>query len=261
MSEPQRQYVTVDGHTLGYQRAGHGPTVLYLPGEGDRWTWEPWLAELARQYDVIVADHPSFGGSDVPAWLDDVHDLAYFYLDVIDALKLDRIHLIGHALGGWIACELAIRDAHRLASLTLIASAGLRVVGVPKLDTFIIPPEAVVRAHYSDQTLADAALAFVPSAEQADIALANRFATARLMWQPRHDLRLPKWLHRVTVPTLIIWGEDDQVIPIAYAHEFARLIPGARIAIIPHCGHLPHLEAPDAVQRALASILTTGAPA
>lgn len=243
---PERTSIVVDGCSLSYLRAGSGPALVFLHGEDGVWAWEPWMARLAERHDVIVPDHPAFGFSDWPDWLDDVHDVAYFYLDAFAALGLRDVHLIGHSLGGWIACELAVRDRHGLRSLTLVASGGLRLGGVPKLDRFIIPPEAVVRAGFADPALAEAALARPRTPDEADRDLRNRFATARLQWQPRHDLNLPKWLHRIALPAQIVWGEADRLVPPAYAAEFARLIPGARVTTIPNCGHFPQIERSDA---------------
>jgi pimeloyl-ACP methyl ester carboxylesterase len=241
-AEATRSTIKVAGSTLSYQRAGHGTPLVFLHGEDGLDGWEPWMSALAARYDVIVPDHPAFGDSEWPAWLDDVHDLAYFYLDVFAALGLGDIHLVGHSLGGWIATEIAIRDCSPFRSLSLVASGGLRLIGVPKLDRFIIPPTAVTRAGFADPALAEAQLARTRTAEEDDRDLRNRFAAARLQWQPRHDLRLPKWMHRIRVPTHVIWGAEDQMVPPAYAAEFARLIPGARVSTISACGHFPQVE-------------------
>jgi pimeloyl-ACP methyl ester carboxylesterase len=245
-SPPERTSIVVDGCALSYLRAGRGEPLVFLHGEDGVWGWTDWMARLAEHYDVIVPDHPAFGFSDWPEWLDDVHDVAYFYLDALAALGLRAVHLVGHSFGGWIACELAVRDCSPLRSLTLVASGGLRLTGVPKLDRFIIPPEAVVRAGFSDPALAEAELAVQRTPEELDRDLRNRFAVARLQWQPRHDLRLPKWMHRIAVPTAVVWGDADRLVPPAYAAEFARLIPGARCTLLAQCGHFPQIERPDA---------------
>jgi pimeloyl-ACP methyl ester carboxylesterase len=250
-THPQRSSVRVRDCTISYLRAGRGAPLVFLHGEDGVWGWEPWMSRLSEQHDVIVPDHPAFGFSEWPDWLDDVHDLAYFYLDVFETLGLERIDLIGHSLGGWIACELAVRDRSRLRTLTLVGSGGIRLEGVPKLDRFIIPPEAVVRATFADAAFADAQLAVERSADEQERQLRNQFAVARLQWQPRHDLALPKWLHRIAIPTHLVWGEEDRIVPPAYAGEFARLIPGATTTMLPRCGHVPQLEQPDAFIAAL----------
>ena len=106
-----------------------------------------------------MPDHPGFGESDTPDWLDNVGDLAYFYLDVMQALGLSGVHLSGTSLGGWIAAEIAVRDCHPLKSLTLTAPAGIHVKGLSKGDFFMWSPEQFVRNLPHDPTVADAMLA------------------------------------------------------------------------------------------------------
>src|SRR5215468_9281139 len=115
-------------------RGGAGPPLLFLHGGGGVGIWLPCMARLAKKFDVIAPEHPGFGASDTPAWLDTIADLANFYLDLIDQLDLAEIDLVGHDLGGWIAAELAVRNPRRLASLTLVAAAGIHVPGVAQVD-------------------------------------------------------------------------------------------------------------------------------
>ena len=194
---------------------------------------------------MIVPEHPGFGDSDTPDWLDTIHDLAYFYLDFLEQLDLDRVHLVGVSLGGWIAAELAVRDTYRLASLTLIDAAGIHVPGVAQIDPFLRTDEQRIRDFFHDQARADEMIARVLQPELEDVAMKNRIATARLAWQPRnHDPHLHKWLHRIDVPTLLIWGANDRLFPTDYAYAWQQLIPGSKAVIIPECGHMPHIEKP-----------------
>jgi pimeloyl-ACP methyl ester carboxylesterase len=132
-----------------------------------------------------VPEHPGFGGSDDPPWIRSMADLAMFYLDLIEETELDRIHLIGTSLGGWLAAEILIRSRAHFLSLVQLAPAGIRVKGVPCGDNFIWAPEESVRNLYYDQTVADRILAMKPSDEQMDIMLKNRFTVAKFGWQPR----------------------------------------------------------------------------
>jgi pimeloyl-ACP methyl ester carboxylesterase len=89
-----------------------------------------------------------------------------------------------------------------------------------------------------------------------DTRLKNETTAARLTWAPRgHDPHLRKWLHRIKAPTLVIWGADDRLNPKEHALAYGKLIPGAKVTIIPDCGHLPHIEQPDAFAAALKSFL------
>ena len=227
-------------------RGGKGPPLLFLHGAGGAGTWLPFMEALSGQFDVIVPDHPGFGRSDTPGWLDQLSDLSYFYLDLIEALKLDQLHLVGHSLGGWIAAEIAVRSTRRLKTLTLLSAAGIHVNGVPKGDLFIWTPEQRARNLFADQRLAEQRLAQPMADQQIDIALKNELATANLAWQPRfHDPQLRKWLHRIDVPTLIVWGDSDKVFPPAYGEAYHRLIKGSRLEVLPACGHLPQVEKAD----------------
>lgn len=246
VSEGVRSTIELDRCKLSYMRAGAGAPLLYLHGSSSLPGWLPFLSQLAQRYDVIAPDHPGFGQSDIPEWFDNVHDLAYFYLDFLRALDLRGIHLVGHSLGGWIACEIAVRQTARLRTLTLVSSAGIRLQGTRKADPFLMSPETMIRSLYHDQRVADERLAQTPTEGQTETMFKDRYSFARAAWQPRlYDPHLAKWLHRIDRPTLIVWGDDDRVIPTPYAAEFARLISGAKTAIIAECGHLPMVERAD----------------
>src|SRR5262245_63230658 len=138
-------------------RAGAGPPLLFLHGGGVG-IWLPCMAQLAKEFYVIVPEHPGFGASDTPPWLDTIGDLANFYLDFLDQLGLAGVHLVGSSLGGWIATDLAVRNATRLASLTLIGAAGIHVTDVAQVDSFLSGEEQRIRDLFYDQDLAEAVL-------------------------------------------------------------------------------------------------------
>jgi pimeloyl-ACP methyl ester carboxylesterase len=242
----RESFETIAGCRTRIMRAGQGAPLLYLHGARGASAWAPFMERLAQSFDVIVPEHPGFGGSDTPEWLDNVGDLAYFYLDLIAQLGLDRVHLAGTSLGGWIAAEIAVRNCARLGSLVLTAPAGIHVKGLSKGDIFLWSADEMTRKLFHDQRMAAAALA-VPASEAQQLAdMKNRLATAKLGWQPRlYNPDLHKWLHRIAVPTLILWGDDDQVIPVGYGPAFRDLIPDARLDVIAACGHLPHMERMD----------------
>jgi pimeloyl-ACP methyl ester carboxylesterase len=239
-------FETFNGCRIRLMRAGQGAPLLFLHGGGGAPVWLPFMESLAQRFDVIVPEHPGYGGSDTPDWLDNVGDLAYFYHDVIEALGLTKVHLVGTSLGGWVAAEIAVRSCERLATLTLSSAVGIHVRGVPKGDLFMWSREQLIRNLYHDQKLADAALA-QPVTDAALMAYAkNQLASAKLGWNPRlHNPHLHKWLHRISVPTLLIWGDDDKLVPLPHGPAYAALVPGARLHVIDRCGHVPHVERPD----------------
>jgi pimeloyl-ACP methyl ester carboxylesterase len=240
-------------------RAGEGDPLLFLHGAGGLSGWLPFFDRLAARYDVFVPEHPGFGTQDNAKVIRDVADVAMYYLDFLDTLGRGPVHLIGNSLGGWIAAEAAVRNCSHIRTLSLIAPAGVRVKGVPVGDNFIWSPEEAVRNLYFDQSFADKILALVPTDEDADRQMANRFMAARLGWQPRwFNPALERWLHRIKVPTLVVWGEDDKLLPRAYAEVWRNRVPDVRVGIIPQCGHLPHIEKLDVAAPLVLGFLSGG---
>jgi len=239
---PKERMETVAGCRVKLMRKGHGEPLLFLHGAAGAGKWLPFMEMLAERYDVIVPEHPGFGSSETPEWLDTIGDLAFFYLDLIEQLDLDAVHLVGTSIGGWIAAELAAKNVSRLKTLTLVAPAGIHVKGVKRGDMFMWSPEETAQNLFHNQEIANA----VPQPandEEVMVALKNRLMTAKLGWSPRmHNPHLRKWLHRVQVPTLILWGDDDKLLPAEYGPAYRDLIPNSRLEIISQCGHLPHVE-------------------
>ena len=240
--------------------------MLYLHGAGGSGNVVAFAESLADQFDVILPDHPGFGESDLPPWLDNIHDAAYFYLDLMSKLNLRDVHIVGSSLGGWLALEIAVRSTTRIKSLVLSGAAGLNSKEARRGDIFMWEPTQRIRNMIVDQALAEKLLSIKPTEEQASIAIKNEFATARLAWEPRFfDPHLHKWLHRIDVPVQIIWGDTDKVFPLPFGENLHRHLPGSALTIIPKCGHLPHVEQPERFKTIITSFIdrlaTTGAAA
>ncbi len=249
----QVQQMVLKDYELTTWELGAGPPVLFLHGAGGAANMfageQPaaFLLELAKSYRIIVPEHPGFGVKDRPDWLDNIHDLAYFYLDYLEAQGLSGVHLVGQSLGGWIALEIAVRNTSRLASLTVAGAAGLKLTGAPKGDLFMWTRDDFVRHMFRNPEAAKAFAAREPTPDQLRAILRNNETLALLAWEPRmNDPNLHKWLHRINVPTHVIWAEDDAVLPQAYGEAIARLVAGAKFSIVPGTGHLLHLDRPQA---------------
>jgi pimeloyl-ACP methyl ester carboxylesterase len=241
------EFVEVLGSKLHLRRAGSGEPLLFLHGPQGFAGLEPAFEMLQRHFDVLAPDHPGFGRSDAFDWIDDVPDLAFFYLDLLAALELQRVHIVGHSLGGWTALEMAVRSTERIKSLTLASAAGIRVIGVPRADMFICTPEELAKLLFAGEGWKGWHAQLQATPEQQEIFDRNRFQAAKLCWQPRlFDPKLEKWLHRIDRPTRIVWGADDKVIPPAYGTRLKQLIPGASLAVLPDAGHLLPVEQPQA---------------
>jgi len=230
-------------------RGGTGRPLLFLHGAGGWPAWSPFFERLSQHGELAVPEHPCFGASDNPAWMRNVPDLAMYYLDLLDAAYSAPAHVIGHSLGGWIAAEAACRNGRRFASLTLVAPAGIRVKGIPPGDNFIWSPEEAARNRFHDQKFADALLAAPPpSDEVVEQQMQNQLAAVKFGWEPRwFNPELEKWLHRIAVPTHVLWGKEDKLLPSAYAELWRERVAGAQVTMIEACGHRPHVEQAERV--------------
>ncbi len=257
MSEPVDEVIDLRGTRIKVQQAGAGAPLLFLHGAGGR-NWTALHRRLANEFRVIAPEHPGFGRSPIPEWMNSVGDLAFFYLDLLEAMDLRGVHLAGHSLGGWTAGEIAIRNTSRLASVTLMAPAGVAVPDAPFGDIFLWSPEQSTRAQFHDQALAEKRLAAPADLE---LVLHNKTAVARLAWSPRlSNPQLPYWLHRIDRPTLFVWGRQDRIVPYACSQPWLTRVHGADLVTIENCGHAIHNEKPDEAADAMLAFLKTRAP-
>jgi pimeloyl-ACP methyl ester carboxylesterase len=250
------QNIALSGAKVSMKRGGSGEPLLFLHGAEGLTEWPAILDRLAMRYDVLVPDLPGFGLSPITDNVDDMSDVAYLYLDLLEKLDLRGLRVIGHSLGGWAALEIAIRSIERIHSLALIASAGIHVKGSPKADIYMIDPDQQAKLAYADAALGEAAAERALASKYQEQAILNRIASARFGWNPRlYNPRLERWLHRVRVPTMIFWGDSDRIIPPVYGDALARLIPGAKLEKIANAGHFPHVEKIDDVANRLGAFL------
>lgn len=232
-------------------------TVLLLHGSDGSRSLAGLQEALSINARCLLPEHPGFGGSAVPDWLDNVADLANFYLEFIDRKSLSDVHLVGFDLGGWIAAEMAVRNSRVLASLSLVGALGIHVADVPVVDVFLRSDEQLLADSLHDQALAEKLLVAPKSGSEEEIAIKNKEITARLTWQPRgHDPHLAKWLHRIGVPTQVIWGAKDRILPPAYAEAWCERIAGAERVSLADCGHLPQIERPVELARAIEQFIS-----
>jgi pimeloyl-ACP methyl ester carboxylesterase len=244
MSNP----ISVAGVTLDVEEAGQGRELLFLhPGEGLQPN-RPWIEALARDHHVIAPSHPGFGNSTLPDWFGTVDDIAYLYLDLARQLDLRNAILVGACFGGWVAAEMAVRDTSRFAGLVLSAPLGIKAGGV--LDRDIADMHSIPRADFLRLAWADPAKGTVDYASLPDTELAgiarSRESLALFGWKPyMHNPRLKRWLHRIDIPTQLIWGDADGIVARSYGEAWQAEIPGSAMTVIPGAGHYPHWENPD----------------
>jgi pimeloyl-ACP methyl ester carboxylesterase len=258
---PREQLVTVWGGAVTFQvlSAGRGPALVYIHSFHERGGWSPFLAELARRFTVYAPVHPGVARSTGVEHLDDHVDLILAYDELLAALGLRSAHLVGHFFGGMVAAEIAAVFPARARTLVLVSPLGLWRDDAPSADVLILPAEELAAALWKDpQSAAARAWAILPETEQENIeaqieSIARRAAMGKFVW-PIPDRGITKRLHRVTAPTLILWGDVDRANPVVYAEEWQRRIKGSALQLVPG-GHMLIHESPaltgDAVRRFL----------
>jgi pimeloyl-ACP methyl ester carboxylesterase len=228
--------------------------LLFLHG-GDYFAQNrAFLDRLAQRWRVFVPRHPGFGGSERPDGFRTVHDLAYLYLDMIEQQHLGDAVLVGSSLGGWIALEMCVRSVERIGRLALIDSLGVKFGAREErdiADIYALSADELSRRIFFDppRWLPDYSQL---SDEEATAIARDREATALYGWRPyMHDPGLRQWLHRVRVPTLVLWGENDGIVGPDYGERLSRALPDARFATIRQAGHYPQIERSDEVADAI----------
>jgi len=256
MTDPDR--LTVHGIELEVLRRGKGRPILVLHGFDTIDPETPFLDLLGRYGELIVPAHPGFGHSPRPKDFDTVYDLVHLYLATLDALPNDKVTLLGFSFGGWLAAEVGAACRHRLDKLVLVDPIGIKVSDreTPDiLDIFNRSPDEVRRRSWHDPER------FAPDFnEMTDEALVryarNREALCLYAWHPyMYNPQLPRWLGRIKVPTLVLWGSSDGVVTPDYGRAYSRLIPGSRFEVIEGAGHHPEIEQPEVFVRRVAAFL------
>jgi pimeloyl-ACP methyl ester carboxylesterase len=232
-----------------------GSGVLLLHGGAGPRSMAGLAAALSEHAYVITPTHPGFDGTPRPDWADRVDDLALSYLDLLDTLTLRQVLVIGSSFGGWIAAEMALRDnGGKISGLVMANGVGIQptppaeIADVAKIG----PAELSRRAFHNPALRVDPAT--LPEAAQAAMA-ANGRAAAVYTAPHMYDPKLHRRLHRVSVPVLFVWGEEDGVVPIEYGRAFADSFPHATFRSIPEAGHFPHIEQPALTMAAISDFV------
>jgi pimeloyl-ACP methyl ester carboxylesterase len=258
--------VEVLGRKIHEIRGGSGKPLLYLHSAMGEAFWLPHLEALTQSRELHVPAHPGFLSSEGIEAIRDIEDLTEHYLAYLDVMGWQSVDIVGLSLGGWIAAELAARHPERVSKLVLVDSVGIWINDKPIADIFAVDtrfPERFRALLYHDVTCPAAQAMVSPGDMQmTDEILAvvmNAFAaTARIGWNPLlHDPRLETLLHRIKAPTLCLWGANDRVVAVDYGEKFAKLIPNARLEVVPECGHMLPMEKPAAFLKAVNAFLAS----
>jgi pimeloyl-ACP methyl ester carboxylesterase len=260
MAAFERKFVTVGGARIECTVGGAGEPLLWLHGSEGNLGWLKLHDELARNFTVYVPTHPGFAGSERPPWLESFIDLSRFYLWIVQELGLSKVTLAGHFIGGWLAAEMAVMSPQLVTRLLLIDAAGVRPHRGEILDIFLHGTDGTRRLSFTDpKQVTDYELLFggKPGPEAREAHIINREAATRYCWKPyMHDPSLPALLERLRdIPTLVVWGREDRIVPVECAELYRKAIAGARLEVIDGCGHFPHLEKPAEFSRIVSAFL------
>ena len=256
----QSRQVPLSGVDLEVWEGGKGRTVLFLhPGDGFDAS-APYVSALASRFRVIAPSHPGFGRSSLPPSISSVDDLSYFYLDFIETQGLEDIVVLGVSLGGWIAAEIGVKSTARIAGLCLVDTVGAKFAGPMTreiFDLFSVPQYEQARHLYHDPKLQQQTYAHLDD-ETATRMARNHESFALFGWSPTlHSQKLADRLHRIKVPTRLIWGAEDRVVPPSYGRHWEGAIPGASMEVIDQAGHYPHIEQPEHFVASVARFVDT----
>lgn len=258
VAERTANIVNVHGIDVEVETRGEGAPLFLLASEEQLEAQQPIVDDLARNYKVIMPSPPGFGRSARPDWMTSPDDLAYVMLDLAEMLDVRDAPLVGFSLGGWIALEMVTKDESRFSKLALVDNYGVKIGGptdVDFQDLWILHPSKVAALKWRDQEKGKRDFSSMND-DQLAVVARNVESFARFCWEPyMHNPKLKHRLHRISIPTLVLWGENDGVATPAYGKAFAGLIPGARFETIAEAGHYPHIEQPEAFGRALRAFI------
>ncbi len=243
---------TARGTDVEVRRFGSGPDVVYFHGLVGLLDHEPMLESLAQRFTVHAPVWPGYGVLENETDIEDMLDFALLGWDIVDALGLERPHLVGHSFGAMIAAEMACLARNDLDRLVLAAPYGLWVDDDPLPDPFAVLPFRLVELLLADPSHADALagrgrdLSSNEGLAAFMISNSRRLGTAGKILFPIPNRRLSKRLYRLTAPTLVVLADQDQLVPPSYADAWGAALPDARLVTLEGSGHLLNLESAEA---------------
>jgi pimeloyl-ACP methyl ester carboxylesterase len=243
-----------------YSDRGTGRTFLLLHGGAGPQSVTGFADHLAgaEPARVITPVHPGFAGTPRPGGLSSIAGLARVYVALLDQLGCTDIAIIGNSIGGWIAAEMALTGSARITSAVLVDAVGIEIPGHPVADFFSLTLDQVADLSYHDPSPFRIDLASM-SADQQAVMAGNREALAVYGGTAMTDPTLSARLGQISVPTLVLWGDSDQIADPDYGRAFAAAIPGARFHLLAATGHVPQIETPAQLLSAIWDFAGAGA--
>jgi len=230
-------------------RAGTGRPILVLHHDLGSPERLDFYDELATRFDVLVPHHPGYGKSERPQWLRSVRDVAVIYQWLLAELRVERASLIGLGFGGWIAAEMATMAPREFHRLVLVGAMGIKPPKGDILDQAILSYIDYARAGFHDQAAFARIYGDVSTDQLVEWDLCREMSF-RIAWKPyMYNQSLPHLLGGVRAPALVVWGDDDKVVPTSAGERYAAVLPQARLEVVRACGHCVEMEQPDQLLR------------
>lgn len=253
--------VDVGGVGVVTLEGGSGRPLLMLHDELGFPGWMRWNEALAAGRRFVVPLQPGFGRTPRVDWFGSVRDVAAFYARMLREQGQGPVDVVGFSAGGWIAAEMAASEPGLFARVVLVAPLGIRPAKGEILDFLAMTMRRHVMATVSNQEAEELTTMYGGgiSPDQYELFEAARAEISRLAWEPfMFDPTLPHRLKGVGgLDALIIWGEQDQVVPRGCAEAYEQAIPSARLEVIPGAGHRPEIEARDRFVKLVSGFLET----
>jgi len=244
------------GTKLHVARAGRGRPLVVLHHETGTLDRLPFYDALAAHYDVLVPHHPGYSRSQRPDWMRSTRDIAVIYRGLLSQLKIDGAALVGLGFGGWIAAEMASMAPADLSRLILVGAMGIKPPVGDILDAAVTGYIDYARAGFHDQKAFDRVYGAEPSGEQLEMWDVCREMSFRIAWKPyMYSQTLPHLLGAVRVPSLVVCGDDDKVVPQSAAKRYLEALPNAKLEIVKASGHCVDMEQPEALAKLVTNFI------
>lgn len=245
MAEWRPRIVRFGDVQLTVNEAGEGPPLLILHDELGAPQWQAWHERMAARRRLVVPVIPGFQGERIK-WARGVRDIAIVFGALLRDLKVTPVDVIGFSFGGWVAAEMAVANPDQFRRMVLVAPFGLKPSQGAIADMFLMSSAEYIRASFADTaSVAEFAALFGDAGpEQIEAWEDARIECAQLGWQPyMHEPAMGPLLRAAgKLPSLVVWGDQDRIVPESAARGYAEGLPDARLEIIPGCGHKPELE-------------------
>ena len=249
MANWTEESIEVAGVRIEMLKGGSGDPLLVLHGAGGNPGWLQYHDGLAEHFQVLVPSHPGFGQSERPEWIETISDVTHFYFWLMRDLGLERVHLMGLSMGGWLAAEMAAMCSHSFRSMVLVDPVGIKPTEGEIADVFLLSPEQVTEILFHDTSQVpeyQKLFGEPPSPERQAILARNREMAVRLCWKPyMYNPHLPHLLEQVRIPSLVIFGRNDALVPVICGEQYHNALAGSTLKIIDNCGHNPQMEKPE----------------